>query len=219
MNPDWMLGVAGDIRAGKTTVAQIIAAGCGEENCCIAEGSIILEDMLQQALHPTPKARSAQQALWTQQKEKRGDPGWLTKKIKQRLEDSHRKILIFLGLRTPPDVELIQSYPRWMIFYVTAPFAKRLSWAQNAARKDTGKTDEHYISEADFARMHRKETEQFSNLIKDLDGVQVVHNTGTFRDLGMQIISALLTKGVISTTGIASRKDVLEELYLKLESQ
>lgn len=219
MNPEFVIGVSGEIRAGKNAVTELIATACGPENCCIVEGSTILEEMLRHASHPTPCARSAQQTMWTTQKEALGDQKWLTDEIKSRLEKSGKKIWIFLGFRMPSDIAFIQSYPRWTIFYVTAPFAMRLEWAQKSTKKEGGKSNEPHITKEDFARMHTKQTEQFVRSIEELEKVQVIPNTYTFRALGAQVISALLTRGILSAIDIASRKEALEALYAKLESQ
>lgn len=219
MDPQWVIGIAGEIRAGKSTIAQIIAAACGEEHCCIMNGGAILEEILRKNSHPTPQARTAQQQLWIQKKEELGDPEWLTKEIRRRFRECGKPVWIFTGLRKPWDVEFIKEYPSWLIFYVTPAEERRLVLARSAAMKDAGKTDEKQIKEADLGMLRECETEQDITAISRLDGVCHLYNTRTFRDLGAQVIAVLLTKRVVSPDEINSRKDALEALYQKLESQ
>ncbi len=219
MGPQTVFGITGPPRAGKGTVAKVLAAVFGKEHCATIESGAILEDILRKTGHPAPQSRSAQQELWVRKKDEGRDPEWLTKEVERRLSACGKEIWVFVGVRMPSDVALIQKYPHSLLFYVNAPFRRRLLFAQKAAEGKTGKTDERRISDKDFAKLHTKETEQFIASIGEMDGVVSIHNTGTFRALGAQIISALLTKRVINPAGIALRKEALDALYLKLESQ
>lgn len=221
MDPQWVIGVTGEWKAGKGTTVEIIETACGKDKCCVVDGGELLTNMLRSSGCPTPDLKSAQLHFWIQRKNELRDPEWFNKEIEGHFRVSDRGVWILSGFRMPGNINLIRKYPEGLIFCVSAPRKRRVLYAQIEAKKIGNQGNQCRVIK-DFGKLQKKDPDHFvaTMLLRmKADRTIIVHNTRTFRDLGEQIISALLTKRVFGANDIALQRNALQALYEKLESQ
>lgn len=215
--PDLVIGIVGPERAGKSTAARIFEIVFRDRGVCTVNGGEILEWLLREIDHPTPTARSAKQKIYSAVKNLLEDERWLVEIIERRLQRSGRRIWILNGLRLPCDVAFVQRFPRWNIFYVDVSFRIRLERARRAARKRGGKTDEAHLTPAEFVKIQSHETSGFVERIKSIQGVTVLKNDRTVRNLGAEIVSTLLNEHLVTPEQLFSSHQALEAFYRQFD--
>jgi len=214
-----VIGVAGLPRSGKGTVIKILKTIFGE-SAHILSSSAILEGLLRDIGVPNPADRSAKQRGFIELARRFGNE-WLLTALINQWNAGGKNIWIFDGVCMPWDTAYIQSHTQSTLFYISAPFELRLKRARQAAARGEhmAKPDEIAITEEQFQKLHEHETTRHIKEFQSLPNVAVLENTGTIRNLGSQITTALVNTQMIQPDTLVPCRAALEELYKQFESQ
>ena len=193
--PDAVIGISAELRGGKGTCVKILKTTFNGETSVVSSG-IILTDLALAFERPDPKNRKTLQDCYARAKKALGKR-CLHSGIRERWEESEKRIWIFDGVLMPWDIEFIQSFPQNIIFFVDCKIEKRCERARIAAlnQEPGSKPDEAGMTLAEFKKRHEHETAKFVASIKNLPDVRVLDNNGTMEELGKQIKLILANTG------------------------
>lgn len=218
MSPDYIIGIAALPRSGKDTTTTILNTIFAGRAHTLSSG-IIVEGLLKNLGVPNYMDRVAKQQGFIELARRFGNE-WLLTALGNEWRMSGKKIWIFNGVCMPWDATYIQSFDRWMLLCITAPFETRLARARQAVlnKETTAKPDEAAMTEERFREIHTHETARHIESFQTIPGASIITNIGTVRELGSQIATALLTKDIVDQEELIASRDRLEALYKKLES-
>ena len=193
--PDAVIGISAELRGGKGTCVKILEAIFSGETSVVSSG-MILTDLALAFGRPNPTDRKTLQDCYTRAKKALGRR-CLHSGIRERWEESEKRIWIFDGVLMPWDVEFIRSFPQKILFFVDCKIEKRCERARIAAlnQESGSKPDEAKMTLEEFKKMHEHETAKFVASIKNLPDVQVLDNNGTLEELDKQIKLILANTG------------------------
>jgi len=193
--PDAVIGISAELRGGKGTCVKILETIFNGETSVVSSG-IILTDLALAFERPDPTDRKTLQDCYTRAKKALGRR-CLHSGIRERWEESGKKIWIFDGVLLPWDVKFIRSFPQNTLFFVDCKIEKRCERARLAAlnQESGAKPDEAKMTLAEFKKRHEHETAKFVASIKNLPDVRVLDNNGTMEELGKQIKLILANTG------------------------
>lgn len=126
-----VVGMVGENGAGKSTFAKSLIDLLGSKNCKIVKSSDILIETLN--LWGIPSTRINLQKLAQAMVEIK--PGALTDAVRNRIKTIHADVVIFDGVRWFSDEDLIRSYSRNLLVYVTASPEVRFNRLKNRNEK------------------------------------------------------------------------------------
>ncbi|MBI2122294.1 MAG: hypothetical protein HYT98_04200 [Candidatus Sungbacteria bacterium] len=193
--PDTVIGISAELRGGKGTCVKILETIFHGDTSVISSG-MILTDLAMAFERPDPTNRKTLQDCFSRAQKALGRR-CLHSGIRERWEESKKRIWIFDGVLMPWDVEFIRSFPQNILFFVDCKIETRYKRARLAAlcQEADAKPDEAKITLEEFKKMHEHETAKFVATIKNLSAVRVLDNNGTIKELGSQIKLILANTG------------------------
>lgn len=217
MKPVVVIGMSGPLRGGKGIAVKIIKTIL-DEDLCIASTSLLIEEKLRAYGVANLQDRVAKQGGFLRIAEAEGDR-WIQQETLRIWEESLKPVWLFDAILMELDDDFVRSFPRWMHIHITAPMEMRWQRAVQAAlRGDPGsKPDEAHMTLNDFQKLHEHKTALAVSSFETRQGVIVIRNEGPVQDLGANIISAFLNKGLVTSIEVNRRREKLQELYRSIK--
>lgn len=177
------LGIIAEIKAGKGTVADIVAELVSRNGGTtqLINYSDPMRDCLKVGLTHVVRDRDAYQRFAVGCRDVFGPDVW-AKEVDFRARQSTARFVVLAGMRWPPDLPLVKALPNSYALYLTAPQQKRWEWtrAKNEKPGDAEKTWEQFQLE------DKAETERYiGDIGKQADGF--IRNDGTLDDLRRRV--------------------------------
>ncbi|MCL5019538.1 MAG: hypothetical protein M1426_03535 [Patescibacteria group bacterium] len=173
-----VVGLVGEKGSGKETFGNILKGICPQKNIDHIHLSDILVETLD--LWNVPKTRSNLQIL-AQHMEKFGK-GTLSNAVKKRVEGSRAEIVIIDGIRWESDLEMLKSFPKSLLVYITADL--NLRYQRTKLRGE--KAFEETTSFEQFLKEEKAKNEVLIPKIGKNADFKVINN-GNLEDLKVQV--------------------------------
>ncbi|NCA93660.1 MAG: hypothetical protein EOM84_00615 [Sphingobacteriia bacterium] len=176
MEKRMIFGIAGEIAAGKGTVACYLA---DKYNASTHRFSVALRDIAKRVY--LEESRENLQKISTLLRDN-FDDNILSKVIFEDVKKDINPLVVIDGVRRMADVEFFQKIPEFKLVYIETDLKKRYEriTERNENVDDEGKTLD------DFRRDHKKEAELQIKYLRD-EADFVIDNNGTLEDLYRQI--------------------------------
>lgn len=176
-----VLGLVGEKGSGKETFGNILKKILPSKKITHTRFSDILADTL--FLWDLPKTRANLQDLAIIMKNQFGD-GTLSHAMKVRIENDNSDIVIIDGIRWMSDVELLKSFPKNILVYITADLKVRFERLSQRAEK----SDEKTITFEQFMKEEQKENELLIPKIGKAADWKILNNS-TIEDFEKEVIN------------------------------
>ncbi len=180
----YVIGLVGRIGSGKTVVSKHLQEKYGGREYRFSQ---ILEDILKR-LH-LPADRSNLQKLGACLRRDFGDDV-ISRVMRKDIENSKSKLLIVDGIRYASEVEMIRSFKKNVLIFITA--SPDIRYARCVER---GKRGEDNLTYKEFLRNERAETERWINSLSNISDY-IVDNNSTKEDLINQINRIMRNEGI-----------------------
>jgi dephospho-CoA kinase len=170
-----VVGLVGEKGSGKETFGNLLQELLPEKKIKRVRSSDVLVETL--AIWGIEKTRENLQDLAIFMDDVFGD-GTLSNVVKERINEAEADIVIFDGIRWLTDVEVIKSFNKHLLVYITAPLQIRF----DRLRKRNEKTYEETTSFEQFIKEEQKENELLIPKIGDSGDIRI-ENDGSLEEL------------------------------------
>lgn len=182
------IGIAGEKFAGKNEVGLLLEnqlALRGYTTRCIGSGELIFERGLRPWNIPGTNrnrqifAKMLVDGAWEGMGEKERQ-AIISNAMRAEMEASPQDVVVFNGLRWPPDIELIRGFPQNLILYVDASFETR---RQRTGLRIEKEGEGRLMTEEEFRELTQRPTEAWIREIRKFSDYALV-NEKTQAELG-----------------------------------
>lgn len=165
-----VIGLVGEKGSGKETFVKLLTEVAPKLSIFHTRSSDILAETLE--AWGLPKTRENLQDLAIIMKDKFG-PATVSNAVAKRIDSSSQDLAIFDGVRWDSDVELIRSFSRNFLIYITADLMIRYERLKERKEKafEEGTTFEQFMKE------EKKENELLIPTIGQSADVAIINNT------------------------------------------
>lgn len=171
-----ILGITGEIAAGKGTVAKYL---CEKYNGSSHRFSTMLRDVAKRMY--LEENRENLQKISTMLREYFGSD-ILSKTIYHDVENDSHEVIAIDGVRRLGDIEFLKKLPEFKLLYIEADMEKRFE----RITKRGENTDDNSKTFDEFKKDHEREAESEIRELKNQADF-IIDNNGTFEDLYSQI--------------------------------
>lgn len=149
-----VLGLVGEKGGGKGTFTDLLKEELSTKKIILARFGDIIGDILH--ILGKPKTRDNMQKVPIALMEAFGDPAVITKAMKPRIQKVQADIVVLDGIRTLADEQLVRSFEKNILIYVTASAETRYQRARRRAEK----LDETLMTFEEFLKQDQAEIER-----------------------------------------------------------
>jgi dephospho-CoA kinase len=174
-----VIGLSGKIGSGKGTVSAYLKDKYGAREHRFSD---ILTDILKR-LHILPERRALQKMGASLRAQLGSDV--LIKAFQKDLELDQNDFLVVDGIRYPNEVEMLRTFEKQILLFITAPPEVRFERV-----KERGEKGEEHISFEEFMQAEERETERHLDDISDNAEI-IIDNSGSLAELYSQVEEAL----------------------------
>ncbi|MBI2035806.1 MAG: hypothetical protein HYT12_03975 [Candidatus Liptonbacteria bacterium] len=155
-----VIGLVGEALAGKETFVRLFRKVAEPTTIGHHKSGDVLADTFRAWGGTIPFSReNAQRLVWAIEQE--FGRGRLARAVAKRIENDPSEIVFYDGVRWHYDVEVIKTFPRHLIVYVTADEQVRYERAKKRKLEAGGKIGENVITLWQFRNEARHETEMY----------------------------------------------------------
>ncbi len=181
-----VIGLTGEKGSGKQTFADFLKEVAKDKDVKQVRFSDLLAETLNLWSIPTTRANLQKMAIVMNEG---FGPGTLSKAIQNRISKTMADIILLDGVRWESDMELIRSFPKNLLVYITADVKTRYERLKNRSEK----VDEQGVNFEQFMEEEQAKTEVLIPKIGQGADIKI-QNNGSLPDLKAEVEQIYNTK-------------------------